>query len=126
MSLKDARYHVVMKGALGMLLLLITTTVSQPLLAIPAPCQSGMAEWKTKPCAACCAEMPCCAPSKQLDSSRVNAVGNPNADTLTPLLVAQIAISAPLPPLSKDVAHGADLRQEHAPPPRALNCIQLI
>lgn len=126
MSLKDARYCAVMKSALGMLLLLIMATVSQPLLAIPAPCQSGMAEWKGKPCAACCAEMPCCAPSKQLDSSRVNAVVNPNADAFAPMLVANITSAAPMPSVSECQSSIADLRQEHAPPPRALNCIQLI
>lgn len=106
-------------------LLLILATAAQPLLAIPAACQMpGSCPKMT--CAGCCAENPCCAVSDRQQSSPVKAVTQVTA-ALLPAIVPQ-AVTVPLPAVREIefAKYSRGFSHAHAPPPLALNCIQLI
>lgn len=106
-------------------LLLIIATATQPLLAIPASCMMGGENQKVT-CASCCAAKSCCAVSEQQKSTPLAAVQNHAADFVAtvPLLPAALPV-----PLVRPIPYRNFVRFEghaHAPPPLALNCIQLI
>jgi hypothetical protein len=113
-----------MKTALVTFMLMLATA-TQPMLAIPASCFMG-GERQKMTCSSCCAVNPCCSPSDQQQSSPVAAVIKSTADFLA--TIAWQPVTAPLP----IVRHGEFSKfarafsHAHAPPPLALNCIQLI
>jgi len=112
------------KKALVILLLAIAT-VSQPLMAIPAACQMpGKSPAAT--CAGCCAVNPCCAPSDQMQSSPLSAVAAANAGFLSAIILQPLALPLPKVRSIEFSKFALAFNHAHAPPPRALNCIQLI
>jgi len=111
------------KNALVILLLMVAT-VSQPLLAIPASCQMP-GKCPAVSCAGCCAENTCCAPADQQQSSPLSAVSASTA--FLPAVIWQpVAVPMPTVRQIQFPQFTRALGVAHAPPPLALNCIQLI
>jgi len=111
--------------ALLLISLVIVAVAAQPLLAIPALCQMP-GKCASVSCAACCAVNPCCAPSDQQQSSPLNAVLEATASFLPAITSQRVSVPMPtvqqidFPKFARASSHA------HAPPPLALNCIQLI
>ena len=125
LGISDAMIHLsVVKKALVILLLAIAT-VSQPLLAIPAVCQMP-GKCPAATCAGCCAVDPCCAPSDQMQSSPVNAVAASTAGFLAAVILPPLALPLPAVWRIEFSKFAQTSNHAHAPPPLALNCIQLI
>ena len=109
----------------GITLLLMIVTITQPLLAIPAPC-TMQGERKAVVCAACCAVKPCCAPSKQAESSPIAAVVNPAADFASLIPLQPVGLAIPLAQATEHPIFARVSREAHSPSPLLLHCIQLI
>ena len=107
------------------ILLLMVATASQPLLAIPASCQMP-GKCPAVSCARCCAENPCCATSDRQQSSPLSALAA-STGAFQPAVIWQ-ALVVPLPTVRhiEFPQFTRTLGDAHAPPPLALNCIQLI
>lgn len=112
------------KNAL-VILLLTVATASQPLLAIPASCQMP-GKCPATTCAGCCAVNPCCAPSDQMQSSPLAAVAASTANFLSAVILQPMAIPLPTVREIEFSKLALAFSHAHAPPPLALNCIQLI
>ena len=113
-----------MKSALITFLLMVPTA-TQPLLAIPASCQM-QGERQAMSCAGCCAAKACCAPSERQESSSLAAIVKSTGEFVPAISIQPVAV--PLP-IVREVKHPKFARlfpDAHAPPPLALNCIQLI
>ena len=113
-----------MKNAL-IIFLLVLATVSQPLLAVPAACQMP-GKCATVSCAACCAQNPCCAASDRQQSSPLSALAASTGAFLPALIWQPLAVPTPTVRPIEFPQFTRTLRDAHAPPPLALNCIQLI
>ena len=113
-----------MKAAL-ITLLLIVTTVTQPLLAAPAACRMPSPH-KAVACASCCAAMPCCIVSERENATPVSAEATFPADPLGALPAQPLALLAMLDQPRDDRSFLPLSRVAHSPPPLALSCIQLI
>lgn len=113
-----------MRGALVTLLLIVATAM-QPLLAIPAACTMGGERQKMN-CTSCCAVQACCAVANQQPSTPLAAVHNSAAEFVATVPLWPLAIPVPFvrPVQYRSLAEFDGLA--HAPPPLALNCIQLI
>jgi hypothetical protein len=112
------------KNALVILLLMVATA-SQPLLAIPASCQMP-GKCPAASCAACCAVNRCCAPSDQMQSSPLNATAPSSAAFLAAVILQPLALPLPAVCEVEFSKFALTSSHAHAPPPLALNCIQLI
>ena len=113
-----------MKSALVTLVLMLATA-TQPLLAIPASCFMG-GERQKMTCSSCCAVNPCCSPSDQQQSSPVVAVLKSTADFLAAITLQPVTAPLPIVRHSEFSKSAGAFSHAHAPPPLALNCIQLI
>ena len=109
----------------GITLLLMIVTITQPLLAIPAPC-TMQGERKAVMCAACCAVKPCCASSKQAESSPVAAAVNLASDFASLIPLQPIGLSVAVEQATEHPIFARVSREAHSPSPLLLHCIQLI
>ena len=107
------------------ILLLMVATLSQPVLAIPASCQMP-GKCPAVTCAGCCAENPCCAASDRQQSSPVNALSAATVPFLAAVIFEAVAVPLPTVRHIEFPQFTRTLGDAHAPPPLALNCIQLI
>lgn len=105
--------------------LLAIATVSQPLMAIPAACQMP-GKRAAITCAGCCAENPCCAPADRQQSSPLAAVTKSIAEFLPVATWQPVEVPMPIVRQIEFSKFARAFNHAHAPPPLALNCIQLI
>ncbi|HSH37410.1 MAG TPA: hypothetical protein VK993_01380 [Chthoniobacterales bacterium] len=113
-----------MKSAL-MTFLLMLATATQPLLAIPASCQM-QGQQQAMNCSGCCAVKACCAPSDRAESSPLAAILKSNGQFVPAVMLQPVAVPLPIVREVECPKFARLFPDAHAPPPLALNCIQLI